>query len=71
MTKAGKKIIEGLKEAATAAGCAHEFEYVRDHPFGNGIVDRCIKDCKCRFTAWPGTAHYDEIVAARDRQRQG
>jgi hypothetical protein len=59
------KIADALKELREAAACKHEFEYLREHPHGNGIVGRCVH-CKCRFTAWPGTAHYDEIVAARD-----
>lgn len=68
MSKAGEKIIEGLADALASAGCSHEFEYIRD-TVANGVIGRCTKDCKCRFTAWPGTPHYDEIVAARERQR--
>ena len=68
MSKAGEMIIEGLKEALEVSKCAHDFEYLRDAGH-HGVIGRCIR-CKCRFTAWPTTVHYDEIVAARDRQRQ-
>lgn len=68
MSKTGEKIIDGLKSAVSAAGCAHKFEYVRD-TVANGVIGRCIGYCKCRFTAWPGTAHYDEILAAKGREK--
>jgi hypothetical protein len=60
------KILEGLKEAVASTKCAHEFEYLRDAGAG-GVVGRCT-NCKCRFTAWPTTVHYAEIVAAKERK---
>ena len=58
------KIITSLKQALAASKCEHRFEFVAPFRLGNGLVGRCL-DCKCRFTAWPGTLHYDEIVAAK------
>ena len=52
----------------TVAQCAHEFEYVRD-VLANGVVGKCTR-CRCRFTAWPGSVHYDEIVGAALGQKQ-
>ena len=49
------KIIEAIEAAAEAAKCEHQFEYVRDFPYGNGVVGTCTR-CRCRFTAFPGTA---------------
>lgn len=63
----GSKILGGLRGAAKAAACAHEFEYLRAYSHGDGVVGRCLK-CKCRFTAWPGTVHYEEIVEAMEAQ---
>lgn len=55
------KAPEGLREASQ---CAHEFDYLRAHSMNDGVVGRC-RHCRCRFTAWPGGVHYDEIVAAK------
>ena len=60
---------DALRELREAAACAHEFEYLRAHIGTDGVVGRCVR-CKCRFTAWPGTVHYDEIVAARDAKKE-
>lgn len=46
----------------------HAFEYVRPFPSSRGEVAICTR-CRCRFTAFPGTIHYDEIVAARERAK--
>lgn len=59
------KIADALREIREAAACHHDFEYIRAHTGTDGVVGRCVH-CKCRFTAWPGTAHYDAIIAARD-----
>jgi hypothetical protein len=59
------KIIVGLQHAVDASKCDHEFEYEREHLVGfGGVIGRCVK-CKCRFSAWPQTAHYDKILAAK------
>lgn len=64
MSAAGKLIIEGLERALVSAQCDHAFEYIRPFPQTEGHVGKCIR-CKCRFTVFPGTVHYDEILAAR------
>ena len=61
------KIVTSLQQALAASKCEHRFAFVAPFRFGNGVVGRCRK-CKCRFTAWPGTVHYDEIVAAGKEQ---
>lgn len=66
MTKS--KIIAGLDAALVSAKCDHAFEYVKPFPYGNGEVALCTK-CRCRFTAWPGTADYAAIVEARDSSK--
>lgn len=65
MDAASNKIMKGLEAMKASALCSHEFEYLRA-TVGNGEVGRCVH-CKCRFTAWPGTLHYDEIVAAKGK----
>ena len=61
---ATNKIIDGLKQMAEAAKCDHAFAYLGPLQSTSGVVGRCIH-CKCRFTAWPGTMHYEEIMAAK------
>jgi hypothetical protein len=61
------KIRDALESALAATKCAHDFEYLKPIA-GNGVVAVC-RTCRCRFAAWPGGMHYDEIVAARDTQK--
>lgn len=56
-----------MRTAIEAAKCEHDFEYLYETTRG-GQTARC-RLCRCRFTAWPGTVHYGEIVAARDAQK--
>lgn len=65
------KILDGLKEFLEVAKCDHEFEYLGENAHRIAGVRGYCNKCKCRVTAWPNSMHYDEIVAARDRQRQG
>lgn len=60
------KIVKALREAVVSARCTHDFQYLKPHPIGNGLSAHCRK-CRCRFTAWPGGVHYDELVAAARR----
>ena len=46
--------------------CEHEWIDIRNSVVQSGSM--CGK-CRMRFKAWPGTIHYDEIVAARDLQK--
>ena len=62
------KITEALIEALHSTTCKHQFEFIRHHPMGDGVVGRCIR-CKCRFTSWPTGIHYDEILAAKQLVR--
>lgn len=58
------KIIEGLKQAVVVARCKpHRFQYLKDHG-DEGVAGICTQ-CDGRFTAWPGTIYYDEIIAAK------
>lgn len=61
------KLSDALDGFRTAAECPHEFDYIGPNKTG-GEVGRC-RHCRCRFTTWPGTVHYDDIVAARDLQK--
>mgnify|MGYP003393251404 CR=1 FL=1 len=65
MSKVGKHLIGGLRDAVSAALCEHQFQFERQAA-GNGVVGRCTR-CKCRFTAWPGGIHYDEIAATKPK----
>jgi len=62
--KERERVSKIIKEALASAKCEHEFEYLGAFGHVDGVTARC-RICKCRFTAWPGTIHYDEIVAAR------
>ena len=65
------KIVKALEHAVEAAKCAHDFEYLHATKFARGgEVARCRR-CRCRFTAWPGSVHYEAVVAARDLQSGG
>jgi hypothetical protein len=58
------KIVAGLDEVVAIARCKpHQFKYLKGHQ-EQGVVGLCT-NCKGRFTAWPGTIYYDEIVAAK------
>lgn len=60
----GQRIIDGLKDAVRMADCPHEeFVFVEHRRGDTGVVGVC-KGCGCRFTAWPGTVHYDQILNA-------
>jgi hypothetical protein len=48
--------------------CAHEFERIEDGKDWTGAVFGFCPKCKCRFTAWPGSVHYEAIVEARERK---
>ena len=48
------------------AKCTHLFLFIRQDVHSKGVTARCPR-CRGTFTAWPGTMHYDEIIAARDR----
>lgn len=61
------KIVEGLEAALHSVQCEHDFEQYRESRVHNGVSAYCPK-CKCRYTAWPTTVHYDEIVAARAKK---
>jgi hypothetical protein len=63
------KIIDALKDFKQVSRCAHEFAHERSVAIGGGEVGRCIK-CRARFTVWPGTVHYDEIVGAKRREKR-
>jgi hypothetical protein len=58
------KIVEALEAAHRSAQCEHKFEWVRERPADNSVVGYCPK-CRCRYTAWPDTPHYQEILAAK------
>ena len=63
------KIVDGSRETLEVAKCDHKFRYIGPHRWTEGVVGICMR-CKCRFIAWPGTAHYEEIVAARDAKSE-
>lgn len=46
--------------------CKHIFLFSRQVVHSGGVAARCPK-CRRTFTAWPNTLHYDEIIAARDK----
>jgi len=64
------KFAKTLRYMKDAARCEHQFLFLRDHPLADGVVARCTV-CRCRFTAWPGSAHYDEIAVARENAMGG
>jgi hypothetical protein len=65
--KPKNKIIEGLEAAHRSAQCTHAFEWISERPADGGVVGYCPR-CRCRYTAWPGTVHYEEILAVRPKQ---
>lgn len=67
MERKVSKIDKALADLKAAIQCDHKFEFLHDHAFDNGVVGRCSV-CRCRVTSWPGSVHYDEIVAAKPVQ---
>lgn len=51
----------------TAAACKHEeFKYLKETT-GEGVMGLCL-NCYRRVTAWPGSVHYEKILAAKGRE---
>lgn len=63
------KIIDGLKQALRSSKCDHILVPISGpHSGSYRVVARC-DICQCRFTAWPGTMHYEDIIEAIEAQK--
>lgn len=63
------KIVDGLKQGLRSAKCEHRFVPISGPHSGSlRVVARCGL-CECRFTSWPGTPHYEDIITAIEAER--
>lgn len=60
MRRAATKITSAIGDVRDAMKCDHDFTFVRWTDSG-AQVKTCSK-CKCRFTSWMGSEHWDATI---------